>query len=308
MSPIAIAILVFVAIVFAVTAIAMGVRDWHTRGGKAVPAPRAQLRRIPPPSAVGRPTTPIGFFDRWFLGLLQDSGLRWNPMAAALFLVVWSALCGVALWVWDERLLPATAAAMAGALVLLAYLMVRRARRLLQLQEQLPGALEALARSMHAGRTLDAAIALLGDHTREPLAKEFRWCGKQLQMGLALPVVMQRLFERVRLYDLRIFATTLIVHRQAGGNVVIVLERLARVIRDRLNYRRQLRATTAAGRMSAGLVAMVAPGVFLYFFFFRPEYMATMLQAPFGRSMLAAAVVLEVVGLVWTYRLLRPAY
>ena len=80
------------------------------------------------------------------------------------------------------------------------------------------------------------------------------------------------------------------------------------MVRDRLNYRRQLRATTAAGRMSAGLVALVAPGVFVYFFFFRPDYIATMLQAPFGRSLLVTAVVLEVVGLVWTYRLLKPAY
>ncbi len=69
-------------------------------------------------------------------------------------------------------------------------------------------------------------LRLLGEHTPEPLAKEFRWCGKQLQMGLALSAVMQGLLERVRLYDLRILATTLIVHRQAGGNVVMVLERL----------------------------------------------------------------------------------
>ena len=48
------------------------------------------------------------------------------------------------------------------------------------------------------------------------------------------------------------------------------------MIHDRLNYRRQLRATTAAGRMSAGMIGLIAPGVFVYFFFFRPDYVNTM--------------------------------
>ena len=79
-----------------------------------------------------------------------------------------------------------------------------------------------------AGQTLDQAIVPLGDHSPEPLAKEFRWCAKQMGMGLALPAVMRSLMQRVRLYDLRIIATALIVHRHTGGNVVLVLERLVR--------------------------------------------------------------------------------
>ncbi len=162
MSPLAIAALVFLAIVLAVTAIALAVRDWRTRGRKAVPAEAVRLQRIPRPSAVARPTSPIGLFDRWFVGLLQDSGLNWNPVAAALFLIAWSVLCGVALWVWDERFVPAVVAAVVGSTLPLIFLMIRRARRLVQLQEQLPAALEALARSIRTGRTLDGAIATSG--------------------------------------------------------------------------------------------------------------------------------------------------
>jgi tight adherence protein B len=106
----------------------------------------------------------------------------------------------------------------------------------------------------------------------------------------------------------RILATTLIVHRQMGGNVVNVLERLSQVIRERLNSRRQLRATTAAGRMSAGFVSLVTPCVFLYFVFFRPEYVSEMFQSTLGQTMLMVAVILEIVGLAWMARLLRAPY
>jgi tight adherence protein B len=217
-------------------------------------------------------------------------------------------MCGVAMFVWDERLATAVVVALIALPLPLLVLSFQRARRVARLQEQLPPALEILARSIRAGQSLDQAIKLLGQHSPEPLAKEFRWCAQQLEMGLSLPAVMRSLSQRVQIYDMRILATTLVVHRQTGGNIVNVLERLAQVIRERLNYRRQLRATTAAGRMSAGFVALVAPGVFLYFFFFRTEYLRAMLQSSLGVSLLVIAVILEIVGLIWTARLTRPAY
>jgi len=204
--------------------------------------------------------------------------------------------------------MPALVAGFAGASLPLAFLVYRRSQRLNLLQQSLPPALETLARSMRAGHTLESAIQLLGNETAGPLAKEFRSCAHQLQMGLGLPAVMRSLVRRVDLYDVRVLAAALNVHRQAGGNVVDLLDRLAQVVRERLNYRRQVRATTAAGRLSAGLIAIVGPAVFVYFFFFQPEYAGRMLGSSLGQSILIVAVLLEVVGLIWISRLLKPAY
>ena len=311
MTPTAVALLVFVGLASSVGAVGLVVRDLRTasRAADAKTAARPlRLQRIRRPEVATAGQSPVVTFDQWFVQLLRDSGLNWGPTVTAALLILWGALCSAVLFVCDERLEPAVAAGMIGAPLPLLYLAYLRGRRLARLQDQLPSALEILARSIRAGRTLEQAVKLLGDHSPEPLAKEFRWCASQMEMGLALPAVMRSLIERVRLYDMRIFATTLIVHRQTGGNIVTVLERLAQVIRERLNYRRQLRAMTAAGRMSAGMVGLVAPGVFLYFFFFRPEYVSTMLHSPLGQMLLALIVVLEVVGLIWTARLLRPSY
>jgi tight adherence protein B len=165
-----------------------------------------------------------------------------------------------------------------------------------------------LARSLRAGRSIDEAVQMAGTQLPEPLAKEFRFCGNQLALGLSLPAVMRSLVDRVRLFDVRIFTTTLSVHRQTGGNLARVLERLAAVVRDRLCYRRQLRSITGAGRFSAGLIAVIGPLLFLFMFFFQPEYVGAMIESPLGQTMLIAAFVLEAVGLVWTARLLKPTY
>ena len=308
MSPTLIAILVFAATVTLVIGAALVIRDLRTvptAPGSDRPSP---LQRLTPPPAEDAVQGPVAAFDQWFQRLHEEAAWQWSPMLTILLLILVGIVCGAVLYVVDERVVPAVILGVVAAGLPLLYLIVRRGRRMAQLQDQLPPALESLARSLRAGQTLDQGIAMLGQHSPDPLAKEFRWCAKQLEMGLTLPAVMRSLTRRVRLYDMRIFATTLIVHRLSGGNVVTVLERLAQVIRERLNFRRQLRATTAAGRMSAGMVAIVAPGVFTYFFFFQPDYINKMLQSPLGQSLLLVALVLEIVGLIWTARLVRPVY
>lgn len=304
MTPLTVALIVFVALAAAAMAIGLAVRD--LRAVRAAPPPR--LQRLKPAAYSQAPPGAVNSFDQWFSRLVQDAGWEIHPTLAAAAILLWAVVCGAALYIFDERVGPAVAVGLVAGAIPLVYLMIVRARRLSTLEEQLPPALETLARSMRAGQTIDQAIRLVGDHSPHPLAKEFRWCANQLDMGLALPAVMRSFIQRVRLYDVRIFATTLIVHRQTGGNVVEVLERLAQVIRERLAYRRQLRAATATGRLSAGTVSLVAPAVFLYYMFFQPDHVQTMLHSPLGQSILVIILILEVVGVVWTMRVLRPAY
>ena len=251
---------------------------------------------------------PVPAFDRWFSRLVQETGLGWDPGAAALLMVLCGLVTGASLFLWNDELLPAAMGILLGVPLPAAYLVVRRRRRMNLLQDQLAPALEILARSVRAGQTLDQAIGHLGRHSPEPLATEFRFCARQLDLGLGMPAVMRGLVGRLQMYDVRIFATTVVVHRQAGGNIAAVLDRLAQVIRDRLSYRRQLRAVTAGGRISAGLVSLITPALFLFFILVRPDYIATMLHSPLGQSLLVLTAFLEIVGLIWTARLLRPAY
>jgi len=308
MSPTLLAILVFVALTAAVMAIGRALGELRADRDTEAAAAQPRLRRLPSPDAEFQSTGPAGALDRWFIPLVRNSLPDWSPTSMAALLLLWGTLCGAILFFFDERPIPALVAGFAGASLPLAYLSYRRSQRLNLLQQSLPPALETLARSMRAGHTLLSAIQLLGEQTAGPLAKEFRSCSHQLQMGLGLPAVMRSLVRRVDLYDVRVLAAALNVHRQAGGNVVDLLDRLAQVVRERLNYRRQVRATTAAGRLSAGLIAIVGPAVFVYFFFFQPDYAGRMLGSSLGQSILILAVLLEVVGLIWIYRLLKPAY
>ena len=312
MNPSLIGLLVFLALASALGTVVLAVHDVVSArrarlAAHAAAARPVRLRRRKKPDDAS-PRGLTSAFDRWFLRLVHETGLSWDPVAASLLMVLSGILVGAALFLWNEQPLPVVLGMLLGAALPLGYLVVRRRRRIRCLQDLLAPALEILARAVRAGQTLDQAMALLGEHSPEPLAAEFRYCSKQLEMGLGMPAVMRSLVERVQLYDVRIFATSLVVHRETGGNIAAVLDRLAFVVRDRLSYRRQLQVATAGGRISAGLVSLIAPSLFVFFFFFRPHYINTLIQSPLGQSLLLTAVFLEIVGLIWTWRLLKPAY
>ena len=55
--------------------------------------------------------------------------------------------------------------------------------------------------------------------------------------------------QRSGIVELRIFSMAMLIQRQTGGNLSEVLDRLAGLIRSRLQLRKQVRAWTAEGRL-----------------------------------------------------------
>ncbi len=314
MSSSVVALTVFLALACGLGAVLLFIKDLFfsrsavgAAGSGAAGGP-VRLRRLPRISREPPKGGLVAGFDHWFFRLVRETGLSWNPAEAALVLILSGLVAGSAMFIYNEHPLLGAIGMLLGMTAALVYLVIRRARHVRKLQEQLPAALDMLARGMRSGLSLDEAVEMVGQRSPEPLAAEFRHCAQQLAMGLSMPAVMRSLVDRVRLFDVRIFTTTLTVHRQTGGNLAMVLSRLAAVIRDRLNYRRQLRATTGAGRLSAILIGMIGPLLFAYMFCFHPNYMRAMMDSSLGQAMLVAAVALQIIGLIWTARLLKPTY
>jgi tight adherence protein B len=250
-------------------------------------------------------TTLSSKFDQAFDWLVLESGVGMSPPAVFLGLLASGLLVGGSLLVIYDQPPTAAAGAAVGMVLPLFWLMWKRNRRMSAIREQLPHALELLARAVRAGESVDQAIALLGRETAGALGAEFARCARQMEMGQSMPAVARSLVARIRLLEIRILASTLMVHRQTGGNLAESLDRLAGVVRDRLTYQRQMRASTGAGRTSALVIATVTPLAYLLIFFWQLEHFALLLDDHIGRIMLASAVVLQIVGVVWVARLLQ---
>lgn len=296
--------------VFFGAAIYLIVRDLNTAAPERKDGADDQPKLSTLPFA-GEQVPPDGMSDRIdyrFRELIYQSGLDLTPEPAFLLMVFSGLLVGGGLFVWRDDVMVGIIGFLVGYIAVLGVYIVQRRSHLKTLQEQLPGSMEAMARAVRAGETLDQAVDATGKGTLEPLGVEWRRTSRQLEMGLAVPAAMKSMIKRVPLMELRILSTALNVQRRTGGNLAATLDRMSQVIRDRLSYHRQFQAATGSSRMATILIALAGPAVFAYMMVFQPDYMGQFFELPGGITLLTTAGVLQLVGLVWVYGLLRNNY
>lgn len=307
-----------VAVYLAVLAALVGMTYWLMRrdaaaaeaekNGLADPSRGVKLDVLPTP--IDETSSP-GFtnrIDHRFRRLIYQTGLGVSAEAAMLLMVLVGLIIGGAVFVWQDNPILGTVAFSLGLVIPLAYFLYARIRRMRLIREQLPDVMDLMARSVRAGESLDQSIESVGKSFGEPLGVEFLRTSKQLDMGLSMPAAMRALTNRAPLPEMRILAATFNVQRKAGGNVATNLDRLAHVIRDRLSYQRQFMAATGSSRMATILIALAGPIVFGFMIVTQPDYMGQFFTAAGGSTLLGIAIILQVVGLAWTYALLRNDY
>jgi|TARA_R110000868_G_scaffold411790_1_gene711309 tight adherence protein B len=305
-----IALICFAAVTVFVLAAYLFVRDLTgvagSKGEKFSKRPR--LRRIHNVFDQQPATSVLGKFDQSFDRLVLENGSDFTPFSAFLLLIACGLAIGGSIFIYTNQPLAGIAGMIGGMIAVLIILHYRRKKRMQTIQEELPEMIDLLARSTHAGASLEQAITIVGEETKGPLSFEFRRCARQLDMNLSVPAVMKSLSSRIQLIDLKILTSTLMLYRKTGGNLPANLERMADVVRDRINYRRQMKASTGAGRASALLMTIVAPVAFVVLLVAFPAHVSNLYTDPIGNILLLIAIVLEVIGILWVSTLLRTDY
>ena len=251
---------------------------------------------------------PAGDINSSFFRLVEESGtlLDFN---AALLLVAGGAVVvgGIPLALWDN--LPGAAVGVVvGAALPIVYLSILRWRRLATMRKALPQALQAVADGVRGGQTLSDACQLAALEIKGPLGDEFDYAHSQLELGHAPIPVMNRMVRRVPLPEFRIFATAVIVHRRAGGNLSLLAERMSHAARDRQDVQNQLMAVTSGSRLSAIGMAVGSIVAVALLFWLQPDYILAFLNNPKGPWLLAIAAGLQILGGLWVWRILRTNY
>jgi len=229
-------------------------------------------------------------------------------MTLGLFILCSLFASGVAIFLFLIVGQPFSLAVVVGLLALgcpyfyLKYITWRRLRRFL---EQLPDALDMMSQSLQAGLGLTQAMVFVAKEMPDPLGTEFSVFIEEVNLGLPLADALKKLEERMALPEVRLFNTALLVQREVGGSLAELLNKLADIIRDRFRIERLIKSLTGQNRMSAWTVCSVPPFLGVFMFIREPQMMNDMLNDPMGRAMLAAALVLEIIGIVVFRKLIK---
>ncbi len=186
--------------------------------------------------------------------------------------------------------------------LLMKYLARRRIRRFL---EQLPDGLDIMAQGLQAGLGLSQAQVFVAKEMQDPLGTEFSIFIEELNLGRSIGDALSNLQERMPLPEVRMFSTALLVQRDIGGSLAELLNNLADVIRDRFRIERDIKTLTAQNRVAVLVVASLPPALFAFMFMMDPQLMTEVMASRVGQFMLTAALVFELLGIVWFRYFLR---
>jgi tight adherence protein B len=180
----------------------------------------------------------------------------------------------------------------------LVYIRTKRQGRMRQIEEMLPDAIDLFTRTMRAGHNIHGGLQVLAEEIPEPLGGEFKKLMEDLVLGSAVTDALHSLGDRVPLLDLRFFSTGVILQRETGANIVVVMENLSAIIRERLQLRARLRAHTAQQRFSAVLLCSLPVVTGVAFYFLRYEYISVLWLTPLGSRFLVYGILSEIVGIL----------
>jgi tight adherence protein B len=156
-----------------------------------------------------------------------------------------------------------------------------------------------MAGSLRAGHSLLRAVDSVAHEADAPTSEEFSRIVNETRVGRDLNDALDEVAERMGSDDFTWVAQAIAIHREVGGNLAEVLDAVGHTIRERNAIRRQVKALSAEGKLSA-IVLMALPfGVTAFISMSNPAYIAKFTQSVTGYAMLAAAVVMLLVGGLW---------
>jgi Flp pilus assembly protein TadB len=190
-------------------------------------------------------------------------------------------------------------------LVELARRVARRARQrnARDTRAALPALVDAIAAALASGLSLPMALAEVAPTLPPGLAAPTRRAASALVLGASVGGALGAYRGAVPDEDVAPLAVVLTSFARSGGRVGGSLARVAALMRSRLALEDERAALTAQGRVSAIVLVALAPIGALFFALATPDYAAVFLGK--GIGLLGIAVVLEIVGALWLWRIVR---
>lgn len=209
--------------------------------------------------------------------------------------------------IFTKSVIIAVMFAFAGAYLPYAGLIGKREKRIDQIEQQLPEALEMMIISLRAGQSLEQTISLNARELPAPISDEFAQISEEVRLGISMDEAMKSMANRLpNARTIRSFVVSVLVLRQTGGNLIEVLESIIDTMRQQARYEHKLKSMTAESRSNARTLGALPPMFLIISVLINPGYMTQVGSSSLGRMMMLIATILYILGFVWISRLVNP--
>jgi Flp pilus assembly protein TadB len=176
---------------------------------------------------------------------------------------------------------------------------LRTSRRRAKFADQIDDTVQLIAGGLRAGHGLSRTVAAAANDTEAPMNEELARVVNETRLGRNLADSLAVTAQRMQSDDFEWVAQAIAINQETGGNLAEVLDQVGKTIRDRNEIRRQVKALSAEGRLSAIVLVSLPIVVFLFLLVVQPTYFNAFFLTPIGVIALIVAAVLLIVGTIW---------
>lgn len=188
------------------------------------------------------------------------------------------------------------------------YVSKKRNDRLAKFEEQLPEALDMMARALQAGHPFVDTLRMIGEEMHDPIGGEFAIVFNDINYGMTSKTAFLGLLSRVPSISLNTLITAVLIQQESGGKLAEILLKISAVIRSRFRLNRRVRTLSAEGRMSAWVLTLLPFILAAIIAITTPTYLPMMTKDPLGIMISGSAFGLIVIGNFWIRKIIRFKY
>jgi tight adherence protein B len=182
-----------------------------------------------------------------------------------------------------------------------------------RIEQALPVALEAVARSLRTGASLRQAVEEAGRASAggggggRALSAELSRAAAEAAQGASLVGALEAVADRRPLPGVRLGVAALCLGAETGGAQARAVDGVAATVRERLAVAAELRALSSQARISALVIGLAPVGFGAFAAATDPRTAQFMFHTPAGLALLVGGLILDTIGWLWMQRLARVA-
>ncbi|AYC30743.1 type II secretion system protein [Paenisporosarcina cavernae] len=228
--------------------------------------------------------------------MLKRAGVPLKPEEYILFKWMMILLGTILSYLIIRSLLILPVGAVAGYYSLKVFIRTKEKKRVQKFNQYLPEMISSIVNALRAGFSFFQAMKNIAEEAPSPTKEELDMMLKEMQYGATVEESFMRMKERVPSDDLDLMIQAILIQRQVGGNLAVVLEKIVHTIRERIKIQGQIKTLTAQGKLSGMVVAFLPAALAGMLQLVNPGYMTVLFTTPIGIGMIAIGFISMIIG------------
>lgn len=174
-----------------------------------------------------------------------------------------------------------------------------------QLENDLLQGIIIMNNAFKSGRSITQAVELVAKELDGPMALEFSKMAMELNFGLSVDIVFERLADRVQLEEVSYLTASLSVLNKTGGNIIKVFSSIEKNLFNKKRLKLELKSLTGSSKIIAYILYVVPLLFVLFISLVSPTYFEPFYKTTIGMIFMAFMIIFYVIYIWIVQKIMR---